>query len=313
MWQRAKNAGRLTLRAANALYIYPHKPLEEQLPKLKAMFRDDPEQLLRFNQAKIYVDGILSQGTGAILTPYRTTARLEQLSSDGHLYFAPKTLAHIAQTLVDEGFQLHLHVTGDRAARLALDVIEGLDGPGGPHRLTHLYLVHPADYHRFAELGVFADFQLAPSALMPDYEASIAKFIGQRTERLMPAAALLQAGAKVVLSSDWDADELNPLVKIAAAVSRPRDGLPDVASAIEAMTLRPAELLRHADKTGSITPGKWADLAVVSQNILELTPKEIARTLIDATLFQGKPVYDPMGLFSVSEPKSRFQMPQIAP
>ncbi len=67
------------------------------------------------------------------------------------------------------GFQLHFHATGDRGARLALDAIEHAQTTNATsdrrHRITHLFLVSPTDVPRFSSLGVYADFQLAPSAL----------------------------------------------------------------------------------------------------------------------------------------------------
>ena len=189
-------------------------------------------------------------------------------------------------------------MTGDDGARLALDALAQSNPAAGPHRLTHLYLVDPEDLPRFAELNVVADLQLAPSALDPDYVAYISGFIGHRTDQILPVRALLDAGALVTMSSDWDADELNPLVKIAAVIGRIRNGLPDVVTAIETMTINPAILLQHEDRTGSIEVGKYADLVFLSENILSMSLPRIANTQIDGTLLQGEPVYDPRGLFT---------------
>lgn len=136
-----------------------------------------------------------------------------------------------------------------------MDAIEQADTASGPHRITHLYFVDPADYSRFAQLNVIADVQLAPSALGADYQEFISGIVGDRVQRLLLAGDLIKAGATLTLSSDWDADELHPMIKIAAAVGRPRNGLPDVKTAIEALTINPAKALRHAYKTGSIEVG----------------------------------------------------------
>lgn len=297
-WHRAEKDGELTIRASNAFYIYPDRPLDEQLAELRKIYSNDPNALVRFNQAKIYVDGILSQATGALLQPYEAGAPLVQGRDKGYLYFPEDDLKRAAAELSAAGFQLHFHVTGDYGARLALDAIAGADAASGPHRLTHLYLVDPADYPRFAELNTVADIQLAPSALDPEYVDFIRGYIGARADRLLPAGDLVKAGAALTLSSDWDADELNPMVKIAAAVGRPENGIPDVATAIEAITINPARLLQHADKTGSIEVGKYADLVVLSENILDLPTDQIADVQIEATLLQGDPVFDETGLFA---------------
>ena len=296
-WERAEREGTLTVRASNALYFYPDLPIGPQIERLKTLHSDDPDRLVRFNQVKIYVDGILSLATSALLDPYEAGLELEPQDRSGFLYFSPAKLKEAAEELTQAGFQLHFHVTGDRGARLALDAIAGASSEPGPHRLTHLYLVDPQDYSRFEELGVVADLQLAPSSLDPEYEHHIASFIGARAKTLMPAGDLINAGALVTLSSDWDADELNPLVKMQAAVNRKRNGIPDLATAIELMTINPAKLLRHSDRTGSIEVGKVADLVVLSDDILSLPLDDIAEVRVEATLLQGEPVFDDGGVF----------------
>ncbi|QAX28801.1 amidohydrolase [Leisingera sp. NJS204] len=298
VWDWAEEAGELPLRASNAFYIYPDRPLDAQIAEIKTLYHNDPDRLVRFNAAKIYVDGILSQATGALLEPYEAGLDLQDGAEYGYLYFEKDELMRAARELAATGFQLHFHVTGDYGARLALDAIAQAAPESGPHRLTHLYLADPADYPRFAELGAIADLQLAPSAVAEDYEAFMAEFIGERTDRLLPAGALLEAGATVTLSSDWDADELNPLIKIETAVSRRHNGLPDVATAIAAMTINPAIALRHADRTGSIEVGKFADLVVLSKDILKIPANQISSVAVEATLLQGEAVFDNAGLFA---------------
>lgn len=112
----------MTVRAHNALYIYPDVDLMEQLTALT-----DPvynaSRLVSFHQAKIYVDGILSLGSSALKEPY-TTGFDTPSGLMGFEYFGDAaTLTNVATTLASNGFQLHMHVTGDRAASLALDAI----------------------------------------------------------------------------------------------------------------------------------------------------------------------------------------------
>ena len=233
-----------------------------------------------------------------MLAPYEAGLGLPDGDEYGYLYFPKDALYEAARELSAAGFQLHFHVTGDYGARLALDAIEQADTASGPHRITHLYFVDPADYSRFAQLNVIADVQLAPSALGADYQEFISGIVGDRVQRLLPAGDLIKAGATLTLSSDWDADELHPMIKIAAAVGRPRNGLPDVKTAIEALTINPAIALRHAYKTGSIEVGKVADLVVLSDNTFNLGVGEIAKVTIDATILQGDAVYDPANLFA---------------
>ncbi|QPC93634.1 amidohydrolase [Mesorhizobium sp. INR15] len=297
VWEKALANNTLTVRASNALYVYPDMPFDEQMAALTKLYSNDASSLLRFNQAKIYVDGILEQRTGAVLEPYEKGAGIDHGFDRGFLYFDVDTLNRYSKALSQAGFQLHYHVTGDRGARLALDAIAQSDPAPGPHRLTHLYLVDKTDLPRFKQLGVVADFQLAPSSVDPEYVRFIRQFIGDRADTMMPAGTLASMGAAVVMSSDFDADELSPLIKIQTAAMRKTNGAPDVATAIEWMTINPARLLHQGATTGSLEVGKFADLVVIDRDILQLPVKAIGNAKVVATLLQGKPVYDADHLF----------------
>ncbi|MEM7018463.1 MAG: amidohydrolase family protein [Pseudomonadota bacterium] len=163
--------------------------------------------------------------------------------------------------------------------------------------MTHLYLIHPTDRPRFAELNVVADFQIAPSSVTRSYEQAMEGLIGKQVNNLMPLRSMTKAGALITLSSDWDADELSPLVKLKTVLSRQQEGAPDLATAIEMLTINPARLLRHDDKTGSIEVGKYADLVILDRDLFEVDIAELDKVQVLATLLQGKPVYDSQGLF----------------
>ena len=120
VWLMAERAGRLTVRASNALYVFPDKTFAHQISALRRLHVHNPKRLLRFNQAKIYIDGILSLGTSALYEPYEPGSTLPGISPQGFLYFDPKTLNHYAQRLEKIGYQLHFHATGDRGVGLAL-------------------------------------------------------------------------------------------------------------------------------------------------------------------------------------------------
>ena len=112
---------------------------------------------------------------------------------------------------------------------------------------------------------------------------------------------LMDTGAPVMFSSDCPVCDPAPLAGIHAAVTRQRtDGTPEagwhpqnritVAEAIQAYTTTPAAVHNALD-LGVIAPGKKADLAVLSENILTLPPFMMPRVKIDMTLFDGRIVY----------------------
>jgi len=295
IWQRAVAEETLTVRASNALYLFPDLPIDEQLKEFKAHYSNDASSLLRFNQAKVYVDGIISQGTGLMVEPYTGLFGLPGVSDDGFAYFENDVLNRYAQELDTAGFQLHFHVTGDGGARLALDAIESTLATNGDndqrHRLTHLYLVHPDDRQRFASLNAIADLQLAPSSVDPNYAQDMEELIGQRATDLLPAFDLHEQGATITISSDWDADTLSPFVKMQSILSQDADNVPPLATIIEWMTINPAYALHQDDTTGTIEVGKFADLVVLNQNLLEVNPNQLSKTNVLLTFLGGEEVF----------------------
>ncbi len=300
-WLRAEEEGVLTVRANNALYVYPDRPIEQQIRDIKSMKYSNNNGLVQFDQVKLYIDGILSQGTSALYTPYSVSPDVADVSLLGFEYFDPAELRRYTQELAVAGFNLHFHATGDRGVGIALDAIETAQksqgGAEGHHRITHLYMVAPKDRPWFERLGVYADVQLSPSALTQEYKDCLTGILGEWAEELIPAASLLAAKAPMTLSSDWDADELSPFIKIQAALTRREEGLPNVETAVRLMTLEPAKLLGHAENTGSLEVGKFADIAVIDQNIFDISTSRIGKTRVVMTLLAGKPIYDPGTLF----------------
>ncbi|CAB9521161.1 amidohydrolase (Partial), partial [Seminavis robusta] len=115
-----------------------------------------------------------------------------------------------------------------------------------------------------------------------------------RADTLLPALELYEANATITLSSDWDADTLSPLEKIQTVLTRP-DGrsFPDVATVIPMLTINPAYLLQHDDTTGSIEVGKFADLAVIDQDIFNMPVDEISTANVTRTYLQGDLIFGP--------------------
>ena len=297
-WERAATEGTLTVRAVNGLYVYPDLDLDEQLAEFERRFSDDPDRLLRFNTAKIYVDGILDLGTAALIDPYDTP--IDEDHPSGFHYFTPDLLQAYVSGLHAIGYRICFHVIGDAAVRAALDSIEGIDDDPATvaerrHRTTHNFLVHPDDIDRFADLGVIADFQQSPDAIDPRYLDFLTDFIGDRALDLIPTGSLIAAGATVTLSSDWDAGPLSPLGTIERSIMRDVNPVLDVGTAIALMTIDAAFALGHDDLTGSIEVGKQADFVILADNLFEIDAADIDRTDVLLTVVAGSEVYRSVG------------------
>ncbi len=156
--------GRLTARVVGALWWDRHRG-HDQLPDLltrREQGRAAGRGRFVATTVKIMADGVLENGTGALLEPYCDGCGGET-GNTGLSYLDRDELAAAVTALDADGFQVHVHTIGDRAVRDALDAVATARAANGPadrrHHLAHVQLVHPDDLPRFGELGVVATCQ----------------------------------------------------------------------------------------------------------------------------------------------------------
>ncbi|MEM7276818.1 MAG: amidohydrolase [Pseudomonadota bacterium] len=285
----------LTARAVLGLWAYPQMDDSVQLARLKSLFRRDDARLVQRTQIKVYVDGITQNTTARTLRPYLVDYGFG--TPKGLNYFTEDRLTKYISELERVGYDFHIHAIGAGGVREALNAIERARAENpqiadARHRITHVEHVHPDDIARFAELGVIADIQLAGEFTDPDLFAEYNDpLIGEDNPVLpLPARALLDAGAILSLSSDFDVSPLNPFLGIANAVNR-HEGALSVQEAVDAYTINAAFLMRHENRLGSIESGKRADFVVLDQNVFAVTPDVIADTQVLLTVIDGEEVF----------------------
>ncbi|MFI1018690.1 amidohydrolase [Streptomyces sp. NPDC020965] len=325
-------SGRLTGRVTGALWWDRERGVE-QLPEL--VERRERSHLGRFRATtvKVMQDGVCENFTAALLTPYLRGAGRDGTPghTSGHSYLTPADLNRAVTALDGAGFQVHFHTIGDRAVREALDAVEaagtvrrrtgapsapGPYHPPGPgpghqgdnrHHLAHIQLVHPDDVPRFRRLRAAANMQPLWAVHDEQMAELTIPFLGtERAARQYVFGALRAAGATLVAGSDWPVSSADPLAGIHVAVNRTAPGdtagspfLPGqrllLADALCAYTAGGA-WINHLDRvTGSITPGKYADLVVLDRDPFDEPVASIADTRVDLTLVEGVPVHERKG------------------
>lgn len=153
-------------------------------------------------------------------------------------------------------------------------------------------IVEDSDINRFAKLGISADFQVGHDfAEDPKQSWASTYFSDQQMKRIMPLGRIWKTGANVSLSSDWDVNELNPLVTISNALSIDDKGLSDVYAAIDAYTIKPAKALGLDKIIGSIEVGKSADMILLDEDITKMSTDKIPNAKVLVTVLQGEIVY----------------------
>lgn len=208
-----------------------------------------------------------------------------------------------------QGLAVKIHCAGDAAVSQALDAIDVVRSFNGPtdliHHIAHASYIHPDDYKRFAELGVAAD--LSPMIWYPTtfLEGHRAVMGTERAEKFWPNADLIKAGALLAGGSDWPViPNPDPWNGIEGLVTRenPSGAFPgqalwkeqavDVATAVAIFTVNSAKAIGIEALTGSLTPGKSADIIVLDQNIFEVPANRISRTQVLTTYFEGRAVFE---------------------
>jgi predicted amidohydrolase YtcJ len=258
------------------------------------------DDLLTLRSLKGYADGSIGSSTALMFQPYADDAANVGLPSD-HWREAPGW----AMQADAAGLQLSIHAIGDRAIYEVLDLFERLERTNGMRdrrpRIEHDQHTHARDFARHAPLGVIASVQ-------PYHAIDDGRFVEKRLgrRRCMSSYAFrsfLDVGAHMAFGSDWPVAPLDPILGIDAAVNRqtldgknPEGWFPEqrltVAEAIRAYTIENAWAAFMEDRTGSITPGKYADLVLLDQDLLRIAPERIKQTRVDMTVLAGRVVFE---------------------
>jgi hypothetical protein len=293
-YQALKASGELPAR----IYATQERPFGEFLKMGVATgFGDD---WLRIGGVKLYADGSMGSGTAAFFEPYA-----DEPATSGLLLQSPDVLRRMVFDADAAGYQVLVHAIGDRANAVVLDIFDQLAAERGVRdrraRIEHAQVVREADKARFAKLGIIASIQ--PSHCTDDMRWAEKRIGKDRCAIAYDFKSFLDAGVRVAFGTDWYVEPLDPMIGLHAAVSRQlADGTPaggwypeerlTMAQAIELYTLGSAYAEFAEARKGSITPGKLADLVVLSRDLFEIPAGEILGTKVVTTIVGGRVVYE---------------------
>ena len=168
-----------------------------------------------------------------------------------------------------------------------------------PHRIEHVQLIHPDDLARVGSQRIMGAVQ--PVHILSDWKTADLVW-GERAKTAYAFRSLLDNGMKLALGSDAPVAPMNPFLGMYAALTRqdesgqPTNGwypeermtLPEV---IYGYTMGPATLSGKENVQGSITPGKWADMVLLTEDLFEIPVGQVKETAVVMTIVGGKIVY----------------------
>ena len=255
---------------------------------------------IRLGAVKIFADGSLGARSALMVDAYE--------DEPDNFGIAVATAEHLKQQVeraARAGLAVHIHAIGDQANRNVLDAIEATRQAGIGlhlrHRIEHAQILHPDDMQRFAALGVIPSMQ--PIHCTQDITAADANW-GERCRTAYAWSSLLSTGAVLAFGSDAPVETPDVMQGLYAAVTRRRaDGYPgpdgwypeeclSVQEAVYAYTMGAAYAAGEEMHKGSLTPGKVADVTVLSQDIFELPAEAILETVANVTIVGGEIVYN---------------------
>jgi predicted amidohydrolase YtcJ len=244
--------------------------------------------------------------------------------SNGQLQHDRTVILEFVRRFHLAGFNMHIHVIGDRALRTALDAIEAArkaDGNSSTHdSLAHIQLSAPEDVARVGRDHLYVAWTFAWMNVDTGYDMTVIPFMekihGNSYQALhapgsfyeanaYPVRAVQNAGGITAAGSDAPVEtrDPRPFVNMAHAITRRNPGGKalnagqdlNVDEAIEAYTINGARMLGIDKDAGSLDVGKSADFIVLDRDILKLAANgradDIAKTRVMQTWFRGKQVY----------------------
>ena len=244
------------------------------------------------------LDGALGTHGGWLLEPYTDLPR-----SSGLNVVPVEEIEASARLAIQHDYQLAIQGIGDRAYRELLNIYEN-EFSRNPEktdlrwRIEHAQVIHPDDVQRTVDLGVIPAVQGIFAC--SDGPWVVDRLGPERTlERGYIFNTLADAGAVPTNGTDPPVDEVDPIGSFYCSVTRI---LPDgtlfqpqeVYSRERAMysyTMGNAIAAFEEDIKGSLTPGKLADITVLSQDLLMVPDDEIMNTEIVMTILGGKVRY----------------------
>jgi predicted amidohydrolase YtcJ len=304
VYQALLDRGELNTR----IYAVAPLPAWERLAQtgVRAHFGSE---MLRVGGLKGFSDGSLGSTTALFYEPYRDEPNTSGIATD-EMYPEGVMLKRVVEA-DRAGLQIMIHAIGDRANDLILSIYEQVERENGPRdrrfRIEHAQHLRAQDIPRFKRDRIIASMQ--PYHAIDDGRWAEKRIGKERAKTTYAFRSLLDAGATLAFGTDWTVAPLDPMLTIYAAVTRRTlDGknskgwVPEqkisVEETVRAYTMGSAYAEFQENVKGSITPGKLADLVILSRDIFKIDPKEIEKVKVELTLVDGRVVYELNGSIS---------------
>ncbi len=299
--QMALKKGITTLHALDGGFLGPGDTdvilkFREELPVRIVVYNQsmDVKETLNLGLPRvggcICADGAFEAHTAALFEPYS-----DEPENYGTLTYTQEEMTSFILEAHQAGLQIAIHCEADRSIEQVLSAYENAlrESPreNHRHRIEHFELPTQNQIERAAKAGIMVGMQPAfiPSFVglkMEKYEALLGR---SRLGWIHPYRTILDHGVLIAGGSDSPVTPYDPLSGIQAAVNHPNpDQRVSVKEAIEMFTINAARIAFEEGEKGTIEPGKWADLTVLSEDPFAVSPDKIVEISVEMTIVGGR-------------------------
>jgi predicted amidohydrolase YtcJ len=260
---------------------------------------DFGDDWLSYSGLKMQVDGGMTLRTADMRESYP-----DEPGYHGTVVVAQDRLNELVAIANRYGWRVGTHAVGDGAIDKVLDAYEYADRERSIRNrrfiVIHGSLMQPDQMQRAKRLGVRVDTQ---SVFLWDKASTIARYLGEGTAaRAIPVRWMIDhMGLEAVAQgTDFPINTLNPFINMYIMVTR-KDingtvyGADQAISREEALRLYTSSAAHYAfaeHKSGSIEPGKLADLTILSGDPLNIAEEALKDIVALQTIVAGRTVFE---------------------
>jgi predicted amidohydrolase YtcJ len=296
----ARRTGQLSLRYTIYLPGFTTRQPDRirELIARSPLRQDEGDEWVRIGGVKLLVDGGFEGGH--MSQPYAG-----EYGKGGAFYgltlVPPADFNAVVKSINDLGWRATTHAVGDAAIDEVLDAYEAADAEhpiaGKRWAIEHAFVTRPDQLARMKKLGLILSVQDHLYLAAP----SLKNYLGsERASRITPVKTYLDAGLLVVGGTDSPVVPFNPFFEFYHFLTRDTisDGVYRASEAVQSredllrmITINYAKLTGEAEIKGSIEPGKLADFAVLSEDLLTVAPVKIPAMKALLTYVGGREIF----------------------
>lgn len=262
-------------------------------------YRRDYAGRFRIGGVKLTIDGSPQAKTAWMSQPYFIPPEGQSAAYSGYPAITEKQAMESVDLAFARNWQIQVHANGDAAVDMLIAAVrEATKKHGAADRrpvLIHGQVTREDQVDQLKALGIVPSFFPMHTFYWGDWHRD--SVLGpRRAENISPCGWALQRGMRFTSHHDAPVAHPNAMRVLSATVTRRTrsgdilgaDQRVPVDVALKAMTLWAAWQHYEDDRKGSLMPGKLADLTILSENPMTISPDRLADVTVTNTFKEGR-------------------------